>query len=115
MKTPLDQPLDHKDPKAQLTHEAWIGDAVLSLYVREKILREDRLLDGPKSVRMTSNQFLGAIGEPTKVEAQIGRVYARDGLSQAFAWIDQNITPVFEKQEANRLRKSGTRLKRLDH
>jgi hypothetical protein len=99
------------DPaRTQLTHDAWIGDAVLCLYARSKILREDGLLDGPKSVRMTSNQFLGTIGEPTKVEAAIGRIYARDGLAAAFAWIEQQIVPMFERQEQNRLKRlSGNR------
>jgi 23S rRNA maturation mini-RNase III len=95
------------DPKALLVQEAWLGDAVLSLYVREKILREDGVLDGPKSVRMTSNQFLGTIGEPTKVEAEVGRIYKREGLAAAFSWIETRLVPLFEKQELNRLRKSG--------
>ena len=95
------------DPKALLVQEAWLGDAVLSLYVREKILRENGVLDGPKSVRMTSNQFLGTIGEPTKVEAEVGRIYKREGLAAAFSWIETRLVPLFEKQELNRLRKSG--------
>jgi hypothetical protein len=85
--------------------EAWIGDAVLTLYARLKILREDGQVDGEKCKRLTSNQFLGSLGEPTKVEAQIGRVYRSDGLDAAFRWIDQYLLPLFEKQEANRLRK----------
>jgi hypothetical protein len=95
--------------KARLVQEAWIGDAVLSLYARLKILREDGALDGEKCVRMTSNQFLGTIGEPTKVEAEVGRVYAGAGLAAAFSWIEEHIVPMFEKQEANRLRKAGSR------
>ena len=94
------------DPKAMLAQEAWIGDAVLTLYARLKILREDGKLDGPKAVRMTSNQFLAALGEPTKVEAELGRVYARAGLAEAFGWIEQRVVPLFEKQEANRVRKN---------
>jgi len=90
-----------------LKNEAWIGDAVLGLYVRLKILREDGVLDGPKSVRMTSNQFLGTIGEPTKVEAEIGRVFARDGLEAAFRLIEERVMPVFAKQEDKRQRKLG--------
>jgi len=31
-----------------LREQAWIGDAVLALYVRLKILREDGRLDGPR-------------------------------------------------------------------
>ncbi len=95
------------DARTQLVQEAWIGDAVLSLYARLKILREDGALDGPKSARMTSNQFLGTLGEPTKVEAEVGRVYAQAGLEGAFAWIEEHVIPMFEKQESNRRKKLG--------
>lgn len=94
------------DAKEMLAQQAWIGDAVLALYARLKILREDGRLDGAKAVRMTSNQFLAALGEPTKVEAELGRVYAQSGLEGAFAWIEQRLVPLFEKQEANRVRKN---------
>lgn len=90
-------------------NEAWIGDAVLSLYARLKILREDGRVDGEKCKRLTSNQFLGSLGEPTKVEAEVGRVYARDGLEAAFQWIDQHLLPLFERQEANRANRSTTK------
>lgn len=99
------------DARAQLLREAWIGDAVLSLYARLKILREDGGVDAVKCARMTSNQFLGTMGEPTKVEAEIGRIYGREGLEAAFTWIEAHIVPLFEKQEANRLRKAGVRAK----
>ena len=46
----------HAD-RAQVLKEAWIGDAVLSLHARLKILREDCAVDGQKADRMTSNQF----------------------------------------------------------
>ncbi len=92
-------------PATRLTHEAWIGDAVLCLYARLKILNEDGLLDGEKQVRMTSNQFLGTVGEPTRVEAEIGKVYLRDGLQAAFTWIENNLMPMFQRQEQNRMRK----------
>jgi hypothetical protein len=94
------------EAKAALVQEAWIGDAVLTLYARLKILFEDGRVDGAKAVRMTSNQFLAALGEPTKVEAELGRVYARGGLTEAFAWIEERVVPLFEKQEANRVRKN---------
>lgn len=87
--------------------EAWIGDAILTLYARLKILREDEVLDGAKSARMTSNQFLGTLGEPTKVEAEVGRIYSNSGLEAAFAWIEERVIPMFEKQELNRRKKSG--------
>jgi dsRNA-specific ribonuclease len=82
--------------------EAWIGDAVLALYARLKILREDGVTDGGKAERLTSNQFLAGFGEPSEVEAQIGQVYLADGLQPAFAWIEATLTPVFERREANR-------------
>lgn len=80
---------------------------MLSLYARIKILREDGALDGGKCARLTSNQFLGSIGEPTKVEAEIGRRFEREGLTGAFAWIEEHLTPMFERQEQNRTRKQA--------
>ena len=58
---------------------------------------------------MTSNQFLSAVGEPTKVEAEIGQVYQQDGLRAAFAWIEEHLMPMFARQEEKRQRKSGRR------
>lgn len=87
--------------------QAWVGDAVLALYARLKILREDGTLDGGKAVRMSSNQFLAAFGEPTAVEAGIGRVFESDGLDEAFAHIERTIIPLFTRQEEKRLRKAG--------
>jgi hypothetical protein len=49
---------------------------------------------------MTSNRFLTAFGEPTRVEARIGRVYEEGGLSAAFALLDETILPLFKKQNA---------------
>jgi len=102
------------DARAQLVQEAWVGDAVLSLYARCRILREDGVLDGAKCVRMTSNQFLGTLGEPTKVEAEVGRVYARSGLDAAFAWIEQHVMPMFERQELNRLKRQNLNFRRAE-
>ena len=98
-----------KTPASELANEAWIGDAVLCLYARRKILCEHGELDGEKCVRMTSNRFLSAIGEPTKVEAAIGRVYQRESLSAAFTWIEEHLMPVFARQEENREKKLGLR------
>lgn len=89
--------------------DAWIGDAVLALYARLKILREDGRVDGEKCKRLTSNQFLGAVGEPTRVEAQIGRVYAEHGLDAAFQWIERHLVPLFERQEENRQKRPRRR------
>ena len=98
-----------KDERLEQTmKEAWIGDAVLCLYARSKILLEDGLIQSDKFERMTSNRFLGAIGEASEVEAQIGRVYQRDGLDAAFEWIEERLLPEFRKQERNRQKREGT-------
>jgi 23S rRNA maturation mini-RNase III len=87
--------------------EAWIGDAVLALYVRLKIVGEDGRLDGAKAIRMTSNEFLAGVGEPTAIEAEIGRAYSAGGLDEAFRHIEQRLMPAFSKQEEKRLRRAG--------
>lgn len=84
--------------------DAWIGDAVLALYARLRILRETGAVDGARSIRMTSNQFLSGVGEPTRVEAEIGRVYSQQGLEAAFAWIEERLMALFDRQEAKRSR-----------
>ena len=85
-----------------LQEEAWVGDAVLELFARCKVLEECGKLDLGMKTRFTQNQFLSSIGEPTRVEAEIGRVYRAEGLESAFAWIRAHLEPVFAKQEANR-------------
>ncbi len=75
--------------------EAWTGDAVLALYVREWILKEFGKMDGEMFVRFTSNEFLSCYGNPTSVEAEIGRVYATDGLQAGFDWIKKELQPKF--------------------
>ncbi|MCU1238148.1 MAG: hypothetical protein JWP63_6115 [Candidatus Solibacter sp.] len=90
----------------QTLEEAWIGDAVLCLHARSKILGEGGI-DSEKFVRMTSNRFLSTVGEASEVEAEIGRIYRREGLEAAFRWIDLNLSPGFEKQEMNRLKREG--------
>jgi hypothetical protein len=92
--------------RKKVLEDAWVGDAVLSLFARMRILRGDGAQDQAKFIRMTSNQFLAVIGEPSEVEARIGRVYERDGLEAAFLWIDCELMPVFERQEEKR-RKRG--------
>jgi dsRNA-specific ribonuclease len=90
----------------QTLEEAWIGDAVLGLWARSKILQEG-VLDSEKFVRMTSNRFLSTLGDASELEAEIGRVYRRDGLQAAFRWMETRLWPGFEKQEQNRLRREG--------
>lgn len=88
--------------------DAWLGDAVLLLYARERILREDGRLDGDKCIRMTSNRFLACFGEPTAVEARLGRLYRAEGLQAAFQWIEQTLIPLFEKHEARQTPRQRT-------
>lgn len=80
---------------------------MLTLYARLKILREDGSLDGEKAARMSSNQFLAAFGEPTAVEAGIGRVFEKSGLAAAFAHIENLLIPLFTRQEEKRQRRAG--------
>ena len=94
--------MKHSNPRSTLLQQAWIGDAVLALYVRERILREQGKVDGDLYTRMTSNHFLSAIGEPSAVEAEIGEHFKTGGLSGAFQFIEDRLIPVFERQESNR-------------
>lgn len=93
------------DRRSRILREAWIGDAVLALYARARILKQDGVLDGPKAERMTSNQFLSAFGDPAEVEAEIGRIYINEGLDAAFQFIAARYMPLYEKQEEKRHRR----------
>ena len=97
------------DKREQILKEAWIGDAVLSLYVRRRILEEDGFIDGAKAQRMTANRFLSVYGEPSETEAIIGRVFETAGLDAACAWIEANLSGHFERQEAQRTRPKTAR------
>lgn len=88
------------DRRKQQVQEAWVGDAVLSLYARRLILAEAGAVDSAALERMTSNQFLASIGEPTSVEAELGRVYEAEGLDAAFRWIEAKLIPIYRKQNA---------------
>lgn len=88
-----------KDKRREVLEKAWIGDAVLALYARGRILGAGLGIDNEKASRMTSNRFLQALGEASEVEARIGRIFEQDGLAAAFAWIEENIVPLHEKQE----------------
>ena len=99
------------DEIEQLREEAWIGDAVLALFVREWLLtvssRETSVAQRTAIFELfVSNQFLSSFGEPTRIEAEIGRLYQTHGLSAAFASIEKNLLPRFLK----RARKRGYRL-----
>ncbi len=90
----------------ELRKQAWTGDAVLALYARKWILQQKNRIDAELESRMTSNPFLSGLGKPLQVEAQIGRIFASDGLDAAFRWIEENIQPLFNTQENKRLRSS---------
>jgi dsRNA-specific ribonuclease len=91
-----------KAHREQILKDAWIGDAVLTLYARRRTLSEDGRIDALRVEQMTSNQFLTAFGEASETEAHIGIVYGREGLDAAFHWIETNLMPIYERQEANR-------------
>ena len=79
------------DAEAQLRQEAWVGDAVLALFTRRWILTKFGVMDGELMNLISSNQFLSRVGNPTAVEAEIGRTYEAQGLDAAFAWIEENL------------------------
>lgn len=86
-----------------LRDQAWIGDAVLALYARRWLLKNPTPCGWTRQelfARMTTNGFLSGIGEPTAVEAEIGRIFEREGLSAAEAHIEATILPRFLKQLA---------------
>ena len=90
------------DPELQREREeAWVGDAVLALYMRRLILAEQGKMDGEMFVRCTSNDFLRNVGNATSVEAHIGRIYEGEGLDAAFQWMEKNLLPIFRQQERN--------------
>lgn len=92
------------DPTAALRQQAWLGDAVLELYVRRYVLEKLGEVDAEMKTRFTCNQFLNCVGNPTQVEAGIGVIYQEQGLEAAFAWIREHLEPLFVRQEAKRRR-----------
>ena len=90
------------DELRQEREAAWVGDAVLALFARQYVLRERKSMDGEWFTRLTSNDFLSAFGNPTRVEASIGKLYQDGGLEAAFFWMDAHLVPLFRKQIAAR-------------
>ena len=90
--------------------EAWIGDAVLGLFARNWILEKEKKMNAEMFTRMTSNNFLNSLGNPTKVEAEIGLIFNNEGLEKAFSYIEKSILPLFLKQEKKRIRQAGGKL-----
>lgn len=91
------------DPQAE-QKLAWTGDAVLALFAREHVLRSIGKIDTQAFLNLTSNAFLSSLGRPTRVEAEIGLVYQRDGLAAAYSYIEARILPLWRAHEARRLR-----------
>ena len=82
--------------------QAWIGDCVLELFARSWILETQGKISGETASRMTSNRFLANTGNPTAVEAHIGRLYESQGLQAAFQWIETELLPLYKMQAKNR-------------
>ena len=95
-----------KDEKKIAQEQAWAGVAVLGLFAREWILRKEKKMDAKMFTRMTSNHFLNSLGNPTHVEAKIGRIYEKEGLEKAFYYIEKKLIPLFLRQEKKRIRKA---------
>ena len=90
------------DPREIERCEAWIGDAVLALVARQWILDRFGKTDGAMQSRLTSNQFLSACGNPTAVEAKIGRLFRDHGLEAVRDHVERELIPLFLRQERNR-------------
>jgi hypothetical protein len=95
-----------KDIKTE-REEAWVGDAVLALVAREWILEQQKRIDAPMFLQLTSNQFLNSLGRPTAVEAEIGRLFSEGGLAAAKTFFLEKCVPLYVKQAANRQPWSG--------
>jgi hypothetical protein len=93
----------------QEREEAWVGDAILALYMREWLLREKGKIDGEAFIRATSNDFLRLQGKPTAVEAEIGREYQEKGLQAGFDYVERKLVPLFIQREKVRERQKARR------
>ncbi|MGJ8639036.1 MAG: hypothetical protein ACSHYA_06545 [Opitutaceae bacterium] len=99
----------------ELRTKAWVGDAVLALFAREWILKQSDIPVEKRAevfIQMTSNKFLSALGEPTKMEAEIGVVYETQGLQAAFDHIEEKFIPIYQKQRKNQRKLGSYRQKR---
>ncbi len=88
--------------RKSVLEDAWLGDAVLALFARGRILATGQGIDNEKAIRMTSNRFLSILGEASEVEARIGVLYKEKGLEAAFSLIESEIEPLFLKGELKR-------------
>ena len=95
-------PSKSPDPVRLEREEAWIGDAVLSLFARQYLLRTTGTMDAEEFTALTCNSFLSAFGPPTRMESRIGQVYQAEGLVAAFAFIEKEFLPLYLKQKQKR-------------
>ncbi len=87
--------------------QAWVGDAVLALYARRWLLRytTKKMSDADRQQLFelfVSNQFLSSFGEPSQVEATIGRKFEEEGLLAAFTHIEKSFLDSFRKSARKR-------------
>jgi hypothetical protein len=87
--------------------QAWVGDAVLALYARRWLLRHTpkKMSDADRQQLFelfVSNQFLSSFGEPSQVEAAIGRRFEQEGLLAAFTHIEKSFLESFCKSARKR-------------
>jgi len=87
--------------------EAWVGDAVLALYARRWLLRytTKKMSEADRQQLFelfVSNQFLSSFGEPSQVEAAIGRKFEEEGLLAAFTHIENSFLDSFRKRARKR-------------
>ena len=95
--------MSRKDDDLRNEREAaWVGDAVLALFARQFVLKERNSMDGEWFTKLTSNDFLSCFGNPTRVEASIGKIYLEGGLPAAFGWMEENLIPLFRRQIASK-------------
>jgi dsRNA-specific ribonuclease len=92
------------EKRAELKEKAWVGDAVLELYIRSMILKKEGRIDAEQKKAFCCNQFLNCFGAPTEIEAKIGEIYQKQGLEAACQWIEETMLPLFEKQQKNKKR-----------
>lgn len=88
-----------------LRSAAWIGDAVLSLYLRQLLIVNKVEPAGMRAElfkHFSSNHFLNSFGRPTAMEAEIGVIYEDEGLESAFRFIEGKYLPIIRKQLRNR-------------
>jgi hypothetical protein len=91
----------------RLRDQAWVGDAVLALYARRWLLRHTskKMSDADRQQLFelfVSNQFLSSFGEPSQVEAAIGRKFEQEGLLAAFIHIEKSFLEPFCKSARKR-------------